>query len=59
MRSFAFLFAFFLALNTNAQTFDTLVWSDEFNINGSVDTNNWFHQTLLPNNGQRHNDGIR
>lgn len=52
MRSFAFLFAFFLALNANAQTFDTLVWSDEFNVNGSVDTNNWFHQTLLPNNGQ-------
>ena len=52
MRSFVFLFAFFLALNANAQTFDTLVWSDEFNVNGSVDTNNWFHQTLLPNNGQ-------
>lgn len=52
MRSFAFLFSFFLTCHATAQTFDTLVWSDEFNINGSVDTNNWFHQTLLPNNGQ-------
>ncbi|MGY8918207.1 MAG: glycoside hydrolase family 16 protein, partial [Flavobacteriales bacterium] len=42
-----------MAFNANAQTFDTLVWSDEFNVNGSVDTTNWFHQTLLPpNNGQ-------
>ncbi len=52
MRQFTFLIAFFFAFNSNAQTFDTLVWSDEFNVNGSLDTNNWFHQTLLPVNGQ-------
>jgi len=25
-----------------------LVWSDEFDVNGSVNSNNWFHQTQLP-----------
>ena len=28
-----------------------LVWADEFDVNGSVDSNNWFHQTQLPNGG--------
>lgn len=32
-----------------APIFDYLVWSDEFNSIGSVDTSNWFHQTQLPN----------
>jgi beta-glucanase (GH16 family) len=26
-----------------------LVWSDEFEIDGAVNEDNWFHQTLLPN----------
>lgn len=25
-----------------------LVWSDEFDVNGPVNSNNWFHQTQLP-----------
>ena len=28
-----------------------LVWADEFNANGAVDANNWFHQTQLPAGG--------
>ena len=32
-----------------APVFDYLVWSDEFNSIGSVDTSNWFQQTQLPN----------
>ena len=28
--------------------FSNLVWSDEFNTPGSVNTNNWYHQTQLP-----------
>ena len=32
-----------------APVFDYLVWSDEFNTIGSVDTSKWFHQTQLPN----------
>ena len=30
-------------------TFNNLVWSDEFDGNGAVNSLNWFHQTLLPN----------
>ncbi len=30
-------------------TFNRLVWSDEFNGSGAIDTSKWFHQTLLPN----------
>ena len=32
-----------------AQVYDTLVWADEFNYNGSLDTSKWWHQTQLPN----------
>lgn len=28
--------------------FNTLVWSDEFNTNGTVDNSKWHHQTQLP-----------
>ena len=28
--------------------YEDLVWSDEFNTNGVIDSNNWFHQTQLP-----------
>ncbi len=31
--------------------FDTLVWSDEFNDNGSIDSTKWFHQTQIPAGG--------
>jgi len=43
-----------LAFSTiaSAQQFDTLVWADEFNVDGSLDTAKWWHQTVLPNNGQ-------
>lgn len=29
--------------------YNDLVWSDEFNVNGAVNSTNWFHQTQLPN----------
>jgi beta-glucanase (GH16 family) len=43
-----------LAFSTiaSAQQFDTLVWADEFNVDGSLDTAKWWHQTKLPLNGQ-------
>lgn len=31
--------------------YNDLVFSDEFNTNGAVNTNNWFHQTQLPSGG--------
>lgn len=28
--------------------YDQLIWSDEFDVDGPVNPDNWFHQTLLP-----------
>jgi len=39
--------------------FDTLVWSDEFETDGAIDSNNWHHQTLLPNGNSWHNGEIQ
>ena len=36
-----------------------LVWSDEFNGNGAVDTEKWFHQTQLPLAGSWYNGEIQ
>jgi len=36
-----------------------LVWSDEFNGNGQIDTSKWFHQTQLPNGGNWYNGEIQ
>ena len=39
--------------------YNDLVWSDEFNTNGTVNTNNWFHQTQLPNGGSWNNGEVQ
>lgn len=39
--------------------FTNLVWSDEFENNGSVDTSKWFHQTKLPNGNSWFNGEIQ
>ncbi|MFK7834016.1 MAG: family 16 glycosylhydrolase [Winogradskyella sp.] len=31
--------------------YNDLVWADEFDTNGAIDSNNWFHQTQLPAGG--------
>ncbi|WP_246277528.1 family 16 glycosylhydrolase [Winogradskyella ursingii] len=31
--------------------YNDLVWADEFDTNGTIDSNNWFHQTQLPAGG--------
>ena len=36
---------------TQGSEFKTLVWSDEFNGIGAINTENWFHQTQLPPGG--------
>ncbi len=36
-----------------------LVWSDEFNGSGAIDTSKWFHQTRLPNGGSWYNGEIQ
>jgi len=39
--------------------FTNLVWSDEFNGSGMIDTSKWFHQTQLPNGGSWYNGEIQ
>jgi beta-glucanase (GH16 family) len=39
--------------------FTELVWSDEFNGNGAIDTTKWFHQTQLPVGGSWFNGEIQ
>lgn len=39
--------------------YNDLVWSDEFNANGVVDSNNWFHQTQLPAGGSWFNGEVQ
>jgi beta-glucanase (GH16 family) len=36
-----------------------LVWSDEFDTNGAVNTTNWFHQTQLPAGGSWFNGEVQ
>ncbi|WP_310557945.1 family 16 glycosylhydrolase [Flavobacterium sp.] len=36
-----------------------LVWSDEFTTNGTVDSNNWFHQTQLSAGGNWFNNEVQ
>jgi beta-glucanase (GH16 family) len=39
--------------------YDKLVWSDEFNGMGMIDTSKWFHQTQLPIGGSWYNGEIQ
>ncbi|MBF2708034.1 family 16 glycosylhydrolase [Flavobacterium soyangense] len=39
--------------------YNDLVWSDEFTVNGAVDSNNWFHQTQLPAGGSWFNGEVQ
>ena len=39
--------------------YNHLVWADEFNGNGAMDTSKWFHQTRLPNGNSWFNGEIQ
>ena len=43
------LFCLFAFSQSNNSPYTELVWSDEFNGSGAINTTNWHHQTLLPN----------
>ena len=46
------LFVFLITQYSYSQVdvvYSDLVWSDEFNINGPINSTNWFQQTQLPN----------
>jgi len=47
-----------LNLGTNP-VFNHLVWSDEFDGTGAIDSDKWFHQTQLPNGGSWYNGEIQ
>jgi beta-glucanase (GH16 family) len=40
-------------------TYTDLVWSDEFDTNGEVDDNKWFHQTKIPGGGSWYNGEVQ
>jgi len=44
---------------TSDPVFDNLVWSDEFNGSGTIDSGKWFQQTQLPNGGSWYNGEIQ
>ncbi len=54
---------FFLVSQTSFSQVDVvytnLVWSDEFDTNGAVNSTNWFHQTQLPNGGSWFNGEVQ
>lgn len=39
--------------------YDELVWSDEFDQDGPINTNKWYHQTILPNGNSWFNGEIQ
>ena len=39
--------------------FNTLVWSDEFEGNGAINSENWFHQTQIPNGVSWYNGEVQ
>ena len=39
--------------------YDVLVWSDEFDTDGPVDSSKWYHQTFGPNGGQWFNGELQ
>ena len=43
----------------NDPVYDHIVWSDEFNVNGALDSTKWFHQTKLPAGGSWYNGEIQ
>ncbi|MEQ9186366.1 MAG: family 16 glycosylhydrolase [Cryomorphaceae bacterium] len=59
-RSLFILFVLLLPAQLVAQEeFDVLVWSDECDGSGAIDTEKWHHQTQLPNGSSWYNNEIQ
>ena len=43
----------------NDPVYDQLIWSDEFDGSGTIDSDKWFHQTQLPSSGSWYNNEIQ
>ena len=59
MRILSILFFLFISMSGISQTTYELVWADEFDGNGAIDSDNWFHQTQLPAGGTWFNGEIQ
>ncbi len=63
LNKYYIIFTFFLYTNFCFSQVDVvysdLVWSDEFNTNGAIDVNKWFHQTQLPASGSWFNSELQ
>ena len=63
LNKYYIIFTFFLYTNFCFSQVDVvysdLVWSDEFNTNGAIDGNKWFHQTQLPASGSWFNGELQ
>lgn len=55
----AYLDDFLYTYSDNGPKFNKLVWSDEFDGDGVINSTNWFHQTQLPAGGTWFNDEIQ
>jgi beta-glucanase (GH16 family) len=49
----------FVSLAQKNSNFNYLVWQDEFDVDGAIDTSKWFHQTKLPNGDSWYNGEIQ
>ncbi len=47
------------SFDSSFPVFDHLIWSDEFNGQGAIDSDKWFHQTQLPAGGSWFNGEIQ
>jgi len=59
-----FSISFFLSISLIAQIkvdpiYDFLVWSDEFETDGAINSDKWFHQTQLPNGDSWYNGEVQ
>ena len=48
-----------LQTDNDDPVYDYLVWSDEFEGSGAINTSKWFHQTQLPNGGSWFNGEVQ
>ena len=48
-----------IPVNPIDPVYDNLVWSDEFDGNGAINSANWFHQTQLPAGGSWYNNEVQ
>lgn len=54
-----FLYDGTVGSSTTETVFDHLVWSDEFDGTGAINSEKWFHQTQLPSGGSWYNGEIQ